>query len=584
MSKKIGKNSIKALGRVLSVIKKRGFLVFGTLICAAIYVVASLLIPVFVGEVIDLAVEAGKVDFTAVGICLTKIAVAAGVAGLAQYVMNLLNNRITYGTVADMRRMAFEKIQRLPFSYLDRIPSGDIVSRVTSDAEQVGDGLLTGFTQFFTGVITIIGTLVLMFRSSPWIALAVVVVTPLSLVAARLVSKKSYGFFREQAEVRGEQTAFTNEMISGQKTVQTYSRREKTQAEFDEINGRLKRVSLKAIFWSSLTNPVTRFVNSIVYAVVAAVGAITAISNPAFTAGMLTRMLSYANQYTKPFNEISGVITELQGAMAAAERIFGIIDAEPEISEAPEILETPDGEVRLDHVCFSYVKDKKLIEDLDLEVRPGMKVAIVGPTGCGKTTLINLLMRFYDTDSGTISVDSHPIKDVTRHSLRAAYGMVLQETWLMPGTVRENIAMGKPDATDDEIRAAAVKARADKFIERLPDGYDTQVGIAGMLSEGERQLLCIARVMLTEPPMLILDEATSSIDTRTEAKIKQCFDQMTKGHTSFVVAHRLSTILDADLILVMKDGKVIERGTHEELLAAGGFYSVLWNSGRAVSA
>ncbi len=575
MSTKLKKST---LSRILGVVKKRSLWLMGTLICAALYVVASIMIPVFVGDAVDMAIGAGKVDFAGIFSTLLKIASFTGIAGLSQYLMNLFNNRITYGTVAELRRSAFERLQKLPFSYLDGSPTGDIVSRVTSDAEQVGDGLLTGFTQLFTGIATIVATLVIMLINSPLIAISVVLVTPLSLIAARLVSKKTYGFFRKQAALRGDQTAFTNEMINGQKTVQAFSRREQTQIEFENINEDLRKASLKATFWSSLTNPVTRFVNSIVYAVVALVGALTAVADPTFTVGMLTRMLSYANQYTKPFNEISGVVTELQGAVAAAERIFELIDAEPEPADVPQALDRADGHVKLENVSFSYNKDKKLIENLSLDIRPGMKIAIVGPTGCGKTTLINLLMRFYDVDAGSICVDNQDIKSVTRHSLRASYGMVLQETWLMPGTIRQNIAMGKPDATDDEIIAAAKNARAHGFISRLPNGYDTEIKSTAMLSEGERQLLCIARVMLVSPPMLILDEATSSIDTRTEIKIKECFDKMTKGHTSFMVAHRLSTILDADLILVMKDGTVIERGTHDELLAADGFYARLWRS------
>lgn len=569
------------LGRIVRVVGKRFPLLIGALLCALVYVIISVLIPVFVGDVVDLCVGKGNVDLAGIVAVLAKIGALTVAAGVAQYLMSLLNNRITYGVVADLRKKAFAHIQKLPFSYLDKTASGDTVSRVTSDAEQLGDGLLTGFTQLFTGVTTIAVTLIFMLTQSFLIAAAVVIVTPLSLVASRLVAKKTYGFFREQASVRGEQTAFANEMIAGQKTVQSLAVRDQAQSDFDEINTRFKKSSMKAVFWSSLTNPVTRFVNSIVYAAVALVGGITAIKNPAFTVGMLTRMLSYANQYTKPFNEISGVIAELQGALAAAERLFELIDETPETPDADGSFEsTVQGSVCLDNVSFSYNKDKKLIEDLCLDVRPGMKVAIVGPTGCGKTTLINLLMRFYDTDGGDIRVDGRNVKELRRHELRAAYGMVLQDTYLMPGTVRENIAMGKPDATDEEIETAAKNARAHGFISRLPKGYDTVISETGMLSEGERQLLCIARVMLLSPPIMILDEATSSIDTRTEIKIKKCFDTLTEGHTSFMVAHRLSTILDADLILVMKAGQVIERGTHEELLAKGGFYSELWNSGK----
>ena len=573
--KKIKKST---LSRIFELVKKRRWWLTGTLACAALYVTSSIMIPVFVGDAVDLALGYQSVDFSGITEILVKIAIFTAIAGVAQYLMNLFNNRITYGTVTDLRRLAFEKIQKLPFSYLDKTATGDIVSRVTSDAEQVGDGLLTGFTQLFTGVATIAATLVIMLINSPLIALAVVLVTPLSLVAARLVAKKTYGFFRRQATLRGEQTAFINEMINGQKTVQTFSRREITQKEFDEGNETLRAASLKATFWSSLTNPVTRFVNSIVYAVVALVGALTAVANPGFTVGMLTRMLSYANQYTKPFNEISGVVTELQGAIAAAERIFELTDATPEPADADAELGTVDGNVTLDRVSFSYSKDKPLIEELSLDIKQGMKVAIVGPTGCGKTTLINLLMRFYDVDSGRVMVDGHDCRDITRHSLRASYGMVLQDTWLMPGTVRENIALGRPNATEEEIIAAAKNARVHGVISRLPKGYDTEIGSVGTLSEGERQLLCIARVMLVSPPILILDEATSSIDTRTEIKIKECFDKMTVGRTSFMVAHRLSTVRDADLILVMKDGRVVEQGTHDDLLAAEGFYAELWRS------
>lgn len=577
MKTKIRKST---LSRLLKTVGARSWLLAGALICAAVYVIASVLIPVFVGEAVDYALGIDNVNYEEITNILIKIAVAAAVAGVAQYVMSLLNNRITYGTVTQLRKEAFDKIQKLPFSHLDSCPTGDLVSRITVDAEQVGDGLLTGFTQLFTGVATIVVTLVMMLIKAPIIAATVVLLTPLSLIAARVISKKTYGFFRKQVDIRGDQTAFINEMVSGQKIVQSFSRREETQSEFDEINQNMKSASLKATFWSSLTNPVTRFVNSVVYAIVALVGAIMAIQSPAFTVGMLTRMLAYANQYTKPFNEISGVITELQGAIAAAERLFELTDAKEQTPDGEGTLENVNGRVTLDNVSFSYTKERKLIENLSLEIKPGMKVAIVGPTGCGKTTLINLLMRFYDTDKGSISVDYVNIKDVTRHSLRKNYGMVLQETWLTPGTVRENIAMGKPEATEDEIVTAAKNARAHEFIMRLPNGYDTVLRESDMLSEGEKQLLCIARVMLVSPPMLILDEATSSIDTRTEIKIKECFDKMTVGKTSFMVAHRLSTILDADLILVMKSGNIVERGTHEELLAANGFYASIWNSGK----
>ncbi len=573
-------STMKTIARLMGFSKKYIALFIVTVVCAIIYVAASLLIPVFVGQAIDQAIEAGNVDFAEIFKLLGMIGIATAAAAIAQYIMNLANNKISAGTVCAMRRAAFNKIQRLPFAYLDSRASGDIVSAVTSDAEQVGDGLLTGFTQLFTGVATIIATLVIMFIESPIIALVVLVLTPLSMVVARVVSSKTYKFFREQASVRGEQTAYADEMIKGQKTVRTFSRSAATQREFDILNKRLQRVSLKATFWSSLTNPMTRFVNNIVYAIVALVGALTALSNPAFTVGTLTCMLSYANQYTKPFNEISGVITELQGAAAAAERVFALIDAEPEPDDSQnEVLGEAHGDVSFDAVSFSYVSEKPLIENFSLNVRSGMKVAIVGPTGCGKTTLINLLMRFYDTKSGDISVDGKKLRELTRHSLRENFGMVLQDTWIMPGTIRENIAIGKPDATDEEIVAAAKNAHAHGFISRLPKGYDTVIGGGDSLSGGERQLLCIARVMLKDPPMLILDEATSSVDTRTEQKISRCFDEMTNDRTSFVVAHRLSTIKNADLILVMKDGNIIESGNHDELIARGGFYKRLYESG-----
>ena len=574
-------NTAKTILRLLGFSKKYSVLFFVTVVCAIVYVAASLIIPVFVGDAIDCAIEEGRVDFAAIGKLLLKIGIATGAAALAQYIMNLVNNKIAFKSVCEMRKSAFAKLQKMPFSYIDSHPSGDIVSTVTSDAEQVGDGLLTGFTQLFTGVATIVATLVIMFVESYIIALVVLFMTPLSLVVAKLVASKTYNFFREQASVRGEQTAYSDEMIRGQKTVRTFSRTKTTQAEFDTLNKKLQKVALKATFWSSVTNPATRFVNNIVYAVVALVGALTAIANPVgFTVGTLTCMLSYANQYTKPFNEISGVVTELQGAAAAAERLFSLIDAETEPDDSKaEKLPTANGDVSFDGVSFSYSEDKPLIQDFSLDIKAGMKVAIVGPTGCGKTTLINLIMRFYDTKSGSISVDGKKITEITRNSLRENIGMVLQETWIMPGTIRENIALGKPNATDEEIIAAAKNARAHGFISRLPNGYDTVVGGSAGLSQGERQLLCIARVMLKDPPMLILDEATSSVDTRTEQKISKCFDEMTKDRTSFVVAHRLSTIQNADLILVMKDGNIIESGNHEDLMDKRGFYSKLYESG-----
>ncbi len=573
-------NTARTVARLMGFSKRYLALFAVTVICAIIYVAGSLMIPVFVGQAIDCAIEAGRVDFEAIFALLIKIGIATGAAATAQYIMNLANNRISAGTVCALRRAAFDKLQRLPFSYLDSRASGDIVSSITSDAEQVGDGLLTGFTQLFTGVATIIATLVIMFIESPVIALVVLVLTPLSMIVAKVVSSKTYKFFREQASVRGEQTAYADEMIRGQKTVRTFSRAEATQKDFDILNKKIQKISLKATFWSSLTNPMTRFVNNIVYAIVALVGALTALVNPAFTVGTLTCMLSYANQYTKPFNEISGVITELQGAAAAAERVFALMDEVPEPDDsANEVLCEANGDVSFDSVGFSYVPEKPLIEGFSLNVSSGMKVAIVGPTGCGKTTLINLLMRFYDTKSGDISVDGKKIRDLTRHSLRKNFGMVLQDTWIMPGTIRENIAIGKPDATDEEIIAAAKNAHAHGFISRLPQGYDTVVSGGESLSGGERQLLCIARVMLKDPPILILDEATSSVDTRTEQRISRCFDEMTKDRTSFVVAHRLSTIKNADLILVMRDGNIVESGDHDELIAKGGFYKQLYESG-----
>ncbi|MBE6599801.1 MAG: ABC transporter ATP-binding protein [Ruminococcaceae bacterium] len=573
-------NTGATIVRLMGFSKKYIVLFAVTVICAIIYVAGSLLIPVFVGQAIDCAIDAGRVDFKAIFDLLIKIGIATGAAAIAQYIMNLANNRISAGTVCALRRAAFDKLQSLPFSYLDGRASGDIVSSVTSDAEQVGDGLLTGFTQLFTGIATIIATLVIMFIESPIIALVVLVLTPLSMVVAKVVSSKTYKFFKEQARVRGEQTAYADEMIRGQKTVRTFSRAKKTQEEFDALNKKLQNVSLKATFWSSLTNPTTRFVNNIVYAIVALVGAMTALVNPAFTVGTLTCMLSYANQYTKPFNEISGVITELQGAAAAAERVFSLIDETPETYDGEnEILGVAQGDISFDNISFSYVPEKPLIENFSLDIKSGMKVAIVGPTGCGKTTLINLLMRFYDTKSGDISVDGKKIRELTRHSLRENFGMVLQDTWIMPGTVRENIAIGKPDATDEEIVAAAKNAHAHGFISRLPQGYDTVVSGAESLSGGERQLLCIARVMLKDPPILILDEATSSVDTRTEQRISRCFDDMTKDRTSFVVAHRLSTVKNADLILVMRDGNIVESGNHDELIERGGFYKQLYESG-----
>jgi ATP-binding cassette subfamily B protein len=508
-----------------------------------------------------------------VGIC------AAG-AGLAQWIMNIVNNRITYHVVRDVRREAFLKIESLPLSYIDSHPAGDIVSRVISDADQFSDGLLLGFTQLFTGVVTIIGTLIFMLTINPVISLAVVILTPVSLFAARFIANRTYKLFRHQSEIRGEMTGYINELIKNQKLVRAYSAEGKTLNKFGEMNERYRKSSLSAIFYSSLTNPVTRFVNSIVYTGVALTGALAAVSG-FITVGGLVSFLAYANQYTKPFNEISGVITELQNALASAGRLFELIDGKPEVSDRSNTtLPIPvSGNVSLENVCFSYSEDKPLIEELSLEVSPGQRVAIVGPTGCGKTTLINLLMRFYDVNSGAVRVEGEDIRKVTRRSLRSNYGMVLQETWLKSGTIKENLLIGKPDATDDEVITAAKESRAHSFIRRLPDGYNTYIGEdGGSLSEGQKQLLCITRVMLRRPPMLILDEATSSIDTRTEKKIQEAFSILMEGRTSFIVAHRLSTIQDADLILVMRDGKIVERGRHEELLLRGGFYSSLYSS------
>ncbi len=498
----------------------------------------------------------------------------------AQWIMNACNNKITYNVIRDIRREAFEKIERLPLKYIDAHSYGEVVSRVIADVDQFADGLLMGFTQFFTGIVTIFGTLVFMLTISVRITVAVVVITPVSLFVAAFIARRTFDMFRLQSETRGEQTAFIEEMIGNQKVVQAFSHEKEAQEQFDEINGRLQKYSLRAIFFSSITNPATRFVNSLVYATVGVVGAFTAIAG-GITVGQLSSLLSYANQYTKPFNEISGVITELQNALACAGRVLELIEEEAEVPDAPDakVLGEADGKVELEHVFFSYTGEQKLIEDFNLSVRPGQRVAIVGPTGCGKTTLINLLMRFYDADRGIIRVSGIPMRDITRKSLRSNYGMVLQETWLRSGTIRDNITMGKPDATDEQVIAAAKASHAHSFIRRLPEGYDTVITEdGGSLSQGQKQLLCITRVMLCLPPMLILDEATSSIDTRTEIRIQKAFAKMMDGRTSFIVAHRLSTIREADIILVMKDGHIIEQGNHGELLAKGGFYAELYNS------
>ncbi len=555
-----------------------------SLLLALAVVAGTLYIPILVGRAIDLAIDKGRVDFNGIYKILTEIGVVAGLTALLQWLMNVCNNRITFGIVRRLRKHAFEKIQSLPLSYIDSHPVGDTVSRVISDADQFSDGLLMGFSQLFTGVLTILGTLVFMFTINVSITVVVIVVTPLSLFVAAFIAKNTHSLFKKQSETRAEQTSLIDEMIGENKTVAAFTHVDEAVEQFDEINGRLAKCSLKAVFYSSLTNPCTRFVNNLVYAGVALVGALIAASNPdLLTVGALTSLLGYANQYTKPFNEISGVVTELQNSLACAARVFELIDAEPQLPEAENAhcltgVEI-DGRVKIENVSFSYSPDRELIKDFNLSIEKGQRVAIVGPTGCGKTTVINLLMRFYDVDRGKIEVSGHDIRDLTRSSLRRSYGMVLQDTWLKNGTIRENIAMGKPDATDEEIKAAAKSAHAHSFIRQLPKGYDTVIGEdGGALSQGQKQLLCIARVLLCLPPMLILDEATSSIDTRTEMKIQDAFAKMMKGRTSFVVAHRLSTIKEADVILVMKDGKIIEKGDHSTLLQNGGFYSELWHS------
>ena len=567
------------LNRVLHKIRPYSAFVVCSLLVAAVSVAAQLYIPILCGDAIDKMLGKGNVDLAGVLRIAVSILVVAAVAALAQWLLSVCNNRITFSVSRDLRNEALRKIQTLPLSYLDSHPSGDIVSRMVADVDTFADGLLMGFTQLFSGILTIFGTLLFMLRENVPITLVVVCITPLSLVVAGFLAKRSYGYFQSQSTVRGKQTALVNEMIEGQKVVQAFGHEAESLAAFDEVNGQLQDVSLKAIFFSSLTNPATRFVNNIVYAGVGLVGALYAVRG-GITIGQLSVFLSYANQYTKPFNEISGVVTELQNALACAARVFELLDAEDQVPEAEnaKVLET-DGHVELKDVSFRYLPDRPLIEGLNLDVKPGQRIAIVGPTGCGKTTLINLLMRFYDVNSGSIKVSGTDIRDVTRASLRGSYGMVLQDTWLRAGTVRENIAYGKPDATMDEVIAAAKAAHAHSFIRRLPDGYDTVIAEdGGNISQGQKQLLCIARVMLCLPPMLILDEATSSIDTRTEVRIQKAFARMMQGRTSFIVAHRLSTIREADVILVMKDGHIVEQGNHDQLLAQGGFYAKLYNS------
>ena len=577
------------LKKVLKYVQRHGFFMVLSILFAAITVALTLYTPILIGDAIDLIVGKGQVDFAGIAAILIKTGIIIGITALIQWLMNTINNRITYHVVRDIRNEAFRKIEILPLSYIDAHPYGDIVNRVIADADQFADGLLMGFTQLFTGIVTILGTLFFLFSISWKIAIVVVIVTPLSLFIARFIANRTYRMFRVQSETRGQQTAFIDEMIGNQKVVQAFSHEGEALEEFNRINDRLADCSLRATFYSSLTNPCTRFVNSVVYAGVALAGALICIAtagsvNP-FTIGQLSACLSYANQYTKPFNEISGVVTELQNALACASRLFELIEEEPQIPEPADAVELADvkGSVELNDVSFSYVPDRKLIEGLNLSVKPGQRIAIVGPTGCGKTTIINLLMRFYDVNSGSITVEGTDIRNATRNSLRSSYGMVLQETWLRSGTIRDNIVMGKPDATNEEIIAAAKASHAHSFIKRLPQGYDTVITEdGGSLSQGQKQLLCITRVMLCLPPMLILDEATSSIDTRTEIKIQDSFAKMMNGRTSFIVAHRLSTIREADVILVMKDGHIIEQGNHEELLAKNGFYANLYNSQFAV--
>ena len=567
------------LRRVLGLVGPYWFFVASSLICAAVSVAAQLLVPILCGDAIDAMLGVGRVDFALVGRVAFAIALSTAIAAAAQWVLAACNNRIAFRVSRDLRLQAMAKLQRLPLAYLDRHPSGDLVSRMIADVDTFSDGLLLGFTQFFSGVLTIAGTLVLMARIHLGVTAVVVLLTPLSLFAAGFITRRTYRYFRDQTAIRGEQTALVEEQIQGQRVVQAFGHEEESLAAFDDVNDRLRDASVKAVFFSSLTNPVTRFVNSVVYAAVGLTGALLALGG-GISVGQLSVFLSYANQYAKPFNEISGVVTELQNALACIQRVFDLLDAPDQIPDAADaaVLE-PDGRVKLENVSFSYVPERPLIEHFNLDVQPGQRIAIVGPTGCGKTTLINLLLRFYDVNDGTISAAGRDIRTVTRASLRKSYGMVLQDTWLRAGTIRENIAYGKPEATLEEITAAAQAAHAHSFIRRLPQGYDTVIAEdGGNLSQGQKQLLCIARVMLCLPPMLILDEATSSIDTRTEIKIQKAFAAMMEGRTSFIVAHRLSTIREADVILVMRDGKIIEQGDHRSLLAQGGFYAALYNS------
>ena len=578
------------LRRILTWLKPYAPMLAISIVLSAASVALTLYVPILVGQAIDGILGKGNVDWPAVLQNLIRAAAVAAAAAVIQWIISAINNRVTFQTVRDMRNAAFGHLQELPLSYLDAHPQGEIVSRIIADADTFADGLLMGFTQLFTGVVTIAGTLYFMLRLQWWIALTVVVLTPLSLFMAKFIASRTYSMFRAQSEARGEQTAFVDEMLTGQKVVRAFGREKASMEKFDRLNKKLADSSLKATFYSSLTNPLTRFVGSVTYAAVALVGAIacilTAGTAAAFTVGNLSAMLSYASQYAKPFNEISGVVTEFQNAMACAARLFALMDEPARVPDAPDalVLENARGDVALEDVTFSYTPEKPLIQHMNIRVKSGMRVAIVGPTGCGKTTIINLLMRFYDVCGGKITVDGTDIRDITRKSLRGEYGMVLQDTWLKAGTIRENIAMGRPEATDEEIFQAAKAAHAHSFIRRLPEGYDTAIGEdGGMLSQGQKQLLCIARIMLCLPPMLILDEATSSIDTRTEMKIQSAFAAMMKGRTTFIVAHRLSTIREADLILVMRDGAIVEQGTHESLLAAEGFYAQLYKSQFALS-
>ena len=578
------KNNKETMKRVLKYIRKYTPALVLSLLLAGLTVLLTLYIPILTGNAVDLIIGKGQVDMAGIFAIMKKIAIAMIITAVGQWIMNTCNNYITYHVIRDIRTDAFAKLEILPLKYLDAHAYGDIVSRVIADVDTFADGLLMGFTQLFTGVLTILCTLGFMLVTNVPITLVVVCITPVSFLVAKFIATKTYSMFREQSETRGEQTSLIEEMIDNQKIVNTFSRGEAVKSKFGEINGRLQKCSLKAIFFSSITNPATRFVNSLVYAGVGVFGALVAIKG-GISVGRLSCFLSYANQYTKPFNEISGVVTELQNAFVCAGRIFDLIDEEPQVPDAADarVLEDAQGNVDLKNVYFQYVPEKKLIQNFNLKVTPGQRVAIVGPTGCGKTTVINLLMRFYDVNSGSIKVDGTDIRDITRGSLRTNYGMVLQETWLRSGTIRDNICMGKPDATEEEIIAAAKASHAHSFIKRLPQGYDTVITEdGGSLSQGQKQLLCITRVMLCLPPMLILDEATSSIDTRTEIKIQNAFAKMMEGRTSFIVAHRLSTIQSADVILVMKDGNIIEQGNHETLLAKGGFYANLYNSQFAV--